>query len=338
MPDALETAPAPAQSRRRLGRPLALVGLLLIIILLAAVGAAAVAGYQAGVTQRVSAQQATQSAELQLQYDRGVEDLAAGRYEVAIARFEYIVQIDPHYRDASQKLAEARQGLQGGTPAPTAPAASPTPAASATAAPTPSTRAEEIFALAEQYFREGNWDGVIAQVALLHSVDPTFEAVRADGLLYVALRNRGVERIQRGDAMEAGIFDLDQAEAFGPLDTEALNQRAWARLYLAALSYWGVNWQQAMRILQDLYLIAPYFHDTNKRLFEATVNYADQLRAAGDDCAAAEHYGQALAILADEAVAAALAESEAACQAGPGEGTPGPGEEGTPAAEETSQP
>src|SRR6185295_3920886 len=95
-----------------------------------------------------------------------------------------------------------------------------------------------------------------------------------------------------------------------------------ARLYLAALSYWGLNWQQAMDILQQLYLIAPYFHDTSTRLYRATVNYADQLVDASDYCGAAELYTQAQALFADDAaVAQSLAEAQAACAQTP---TPDP--------------
>jgi hypothetical protein len=138
------------------------------------------------------------------------------------------------------------------------------------------------------------------------------------------------------------MADIDQAEALGPLDTEALNHRAYARLYLAALSYWGLDWQQAMDILQQLYLIAPYFHDTSTRLYRSTVNYADQLVAAADYCGAAELYTQAQALFADDAeVAASLAEAQTACAQTP---TPDPlmtpfdGSEGAPATEVTPGP
>jgi tetratricopeptide (TPR) repeat protein len=338
-----DTSPAPAHREIPLGRRLSLIGLGTTLLLLIVLSGAAYAGYQAGLLQQQQQYRATQAADLQLQYDLGLGDLAAGRYEVAIARFEYIVQLDPQYRDANLKLAEARQALAA-TPtprpsptpgaAPTAGSASPpgaTPASAATG------QAQTIFDSAQDAYAIGDWDGVIDALGRLHAVDPDYEAVRVDGMLYVALRNRGITRIL-GDAMEAGMFDLDQAAAFGPLDTEALNYRAWARLYLAAQSYWGLDWRQAMEILQQLYLIAPYFRDTNTRLYQATVNYADQLVAAGEHCAAAEHYTAAQALFAGDAVVTqALAEAQAACAAAPnpeptaGEGTPGAAVTATPA-------
>jgi tetratricopeptide (TPR) repeat protein len=331
-----DTSPAPAWGEIPLGRRLSLIGLGTALLLLIVLSGAAYAGYQAGLLQQQQAYRATQAADLQLQYDLGLGDLAAGRYEVAIARFEYIVQLDPQYREAGLKLAEARQALSA-TPTPQpSPAPGATPAPSATPASAASGEAQAIFDRAQDAYAVADWDGVIEELGRLHAVDPAFEAVRVDGMLYVALRNRGIASIL-GDAMEAGMFDLDQAAAFGPLDTEALNYRAWARLYLAAQSYWGLDWRQAMDIFQQLYLIAPYFRDTNTRLYQATVHYADQLVAAGEHCAAAEHFLAAQAIFADDAaVTQALAEAQATCAQAPDpQSTPG---QGTPDAEATASP
>jgi tetratricopeptide (TPR) repeat protein len=166
----------------------------------------------------------------------------------------------------------------------------------------------------------GNWDGVIAQIRRLHAVDDQYRAAEADRLLATALRQRGVVRIQ-SDEMEAGIFDLDQALAFGPLDAEATNYRAWARLYLAAKSYWGVNWAEAASILQQLYVLAPNFKDTTRLLYQATLNYAQQLALDGEACAAAEEYAFALTLFSNPAVTEALTTAQANCALTP---TPAP--------------
>jgi tetratricopeptide (TPR) repeat protein len=294
------TYPTAPRASARLTRPVSLLGLTFACVLLAVIGGAIFAGYRAGEAQRVEQIRATQTVELQVQFDLGVTDLDAGRYAMAIARFEYILKIDPAYSGAAEKLAEARAALQI-TPAPTA---LPTLPASKDPA--------EIFARATQADAAQDWDGVIALLAQLHAVDPDYENVNADGMLFTALRNRGIARIE-GDAMEAGMRDLDQARAFGPLDDQALSYRAWARLYLEAQSYWGLNWMEASRILQQLYVLAPNFKDTTSKYYEATLNYARQLDAAGDVCGAVEPYAVAQALSADEAVAQALQAAEAAC-------------------------
>jgi tetratricopeptide (TPR) repeat protein len=301
-----ETVPAPAFAARRPARRLPLIALGALVLMLVVLAGAGYAGYQAGLSQRVVQEQATQVAELAHQYELGLGDLQAGRYEVAAVRFEYILQLDPHYRDANQKLVEARQALA----ATATPTASPSPTPPPTA--TETHQAAEIFSQAQAEYAAQDWDAVISSLSNLHAVDPTYEAVKANGMLYVALRSRGIARIL-GDEMETGMYDLDQAEAIGPLDAEALNYRAWARLYLAASSYWGLDWHESMQILQQLYVLAPYFRDTSVRLYQATLNYADQLAKAGDACGAAVHYAEAQALTPDAQVTDKLAAATAAC-------------------------
>jgi tetratricopeptide (TPR) repeat protein len=326
-----DTSPTPAPLPWRIRRrpSLVVLGILLGVILI--LGGAGYAGYQAGLAQRGTQAQATRAADLEHQYELGVSDLAAGRYEVAQARFEYIVQLDPSFRDASQKLAQVRAAIAAtATPTLAPPTATPSPQPPTA---TQSHAAEDLFAQAQAQYAAADWDGVIATLTQLHGVDPTFQAVKVNGMLYVAYRNSGIAQIS-GNDIEGGMFDLDQAEAIGPLDSDALNYRAWGRLYLAAQSYWGLNWQQAMVILQQLYLIAPYFHDTSTLLYQATVNYADQLAKSGDACGAAQHYTEAQALKVDPKIAEALATAEASCAKTPTaaeSGTPGkPGTPGTP--------
>ncbi len=334
-----DTSPAPAPLR--LGRRLSLIGLGTLVLFLLVLGGAGFAGYQAGLAQRDTQARATQATDLEHQYQLGLADVAAGRYEVAQARFEYILQLDPQYRDAAQQLAQVRAAMAV-TPTPT-----PAPAtATATASPPPPTatqshEAADLFAQAQAQSAAGDWDSVISTLSRLHAVDPNYQAVKANGMLYVAYRNRGVARIA-GPDIESGMFDLDKAEAIGPLDSDALNYRAWGRLYLAAQSFWGLNWQQALQILQQLHLIAPYFHDTPTLLYEATVNYADQLAHSGDPCGAAQHYAEAQDLKPDPKVAEALAAAQASCAKTPeppakSSGTPGT-PEATAAAKSTPTP
>jgi tetratricopeptide (TPR) repeat protein len=316
-----ETAPAPAlAARRRPARRLSLIAFGALLLMLVVLAGAGYAGYQAGLSQRVVQEQATQTADLAHQYELGVADLQAGRFEVAAVRFEYILQLDPHYRDANQKLVEARHGLE----ATATPTVSPSPTSQPTA--TETHEAADIFKQAQAEYAAQDWDAVISTLSHLHAVDPNYEAVKANGMLYVALRSRGIARIL-GDEMETGMYDLDQAEAIGPLDAEALNYRAWARLYLAARSYWGLDWRESMQILQQLYVLAPYFRDTSVRLYQATVNSADQLARTGDFCAAAVHYTEAQALSPDTQVADKLAAATAACSQTP---TPGASGSATP--------
>ena len=330
-----DTTPAPASIRARLGRRLTFISLAIVTLVLLVLAGSAYAGYQAGLTQRDGQARATQAADLALQYALAQGDVAAGRYEVAQARFEYILQQDPHYRDTGQKLADMR-ALMAVTPSPTPAPVTATP--SPQPSPTQSHVAADLFTQAQTQYAASDWAGVIETLSQLRGVDATYQAVKANGMLYVAYRNQGVALIA-GPDIESGMFDLDKAQAIGPLDSEALNYRAWGRLYLAAQSFWGLNWQQAMEILQQLYVIAPYFHDTGAMLYTATVSYADQLAHAGDTCGAAKHYAEAQVLKPDAKIAEALSTAAASCALTPTAGGTGtPGTPGAPASTATPTP
>ena len=304
-----------ARRRPRLGT---LLGLGFAGLLLVALGIAAWVGYATGLDLRDQQAQATQTAELQHQFELGLADLDAGRFTVAAERFRYVLERDPQYPGAAEKLLLAQAAR---------PTALPTPAPAVTAR---GENPAEVLALAEEYAAEENWTGVIAQIARLHAIDPKYEVVRADALLFNALRQRGIARIT-GEAMEAGIFDLDQAAAFSPLDEEAKSYRAWARLYLAGKSYWVVNWAEAADIFGQLYVLAPNFKDTTALAYESRVNYAEQLALGGEACGAAEQYALALQISNDPTVAEALAAQQAVCAAATPTPDPALAETPTPA-------
>ncbi len=294
------TGPTRAE-RRAPARWLAGLGLLALVALV--LGLAAWQGYHAGQSQRAASAQATQSADLQMQFQLGLTNLAERNFALAAARFEYILKIDPHFPAAAEKLAEARQALNV--------TVTPPPQATPTLPPTTGDP-QALLALAEQAFAASHWDEVISYLASLSALDPEYEAVKVDSLLHDALRHRGVARIQ-GDEMELGITDLDQAEAFAPLDAEAADYRRWAKTYLAAQSYWGVNWEQTTLILRELYLVAPYFKDTAPKLYQATLKYAAQLAASGDQCGAAQQYAAAQALFVDPTAAVAQSTAQAGC-------------------------
>lgn len=276
------------------------------------IGASAWAGYQAGQAQRLARAQAAEAAELEDQFQRGVADLAAARFRLAASRFQYILQRRPDYPGAAERLAEAQRALQV-TAVPTPIPTEPLPASD-------TKNPAEILALAQKLMEKGNWDGVLFELALVRAVAPAHEPLLVDGLIYTALRARGIARIQ-GDVMEAGITDLDHAARFRPLDEQARSYRAWARLYLAARSFYGLDWPRAIGILRDLYLLAPNFKDTSALLYDGTVSFAAQLAAAGDACQAAEYYAAAQQLRNEPAVAEALVLAQTNCALTP---TPDP--------------
>ena len=281
---------------------LAVSGFLALVIALAALG-----GYRAGLSDRNLQMAATARQNAHEQYVLSEQDLIAGRFELARQRLTFILGIDPQYPGAAQALATAERGL----------AVTPTPTASATPAASPTAAADtpaEWLAHAETRAAAGDWPGVLQALDALRSLDPAYEAVRADGLRYKALLGRGVAQIKAG-ALELGLYDLAQAEQIGPLDADAAGYQLWAELYLAGDSYWGLNWERASYYYGQLYLSAPYFLDTYQRYAEALRRYGDLFSAAGNACAAQEQYRLSRRILPtpDPFLIDSLATAQAVC-------------------------
>lgn len=320
MTETQPTAPAERSNSKFASR----LALWFALALVAALGLAAWAGYQSGAVQRESNAQATRAADLQTQFQIGLTDLQAKRYSMAATRFEYILSQDPNYPEATARLAEARTALNVTT-------VPPTPTLPIIAGKDPA----EMLLLAQKYANEKNWEGVLAEIALLRSTDANYEVATVDGLLYIALRERGIARIL-GDAMEAGITDIDHASQYRTLDETAASHRAWARLYLAARLYYGLDWARATGILRDLYLLAPNFKNTTQLLYDGTVSYAAQLNLT-DACAAAEQYAFAFTIKNDPAISEALtlAQTNCALTPTPDPNAPTPDPNATPLPAET---
>lgn len=249
--------------------------------------AGALLGYSRGRTQRLEDRAQAVRAQAQEQFDLGVADLEAGRYEIARQRFEYVIRLDPSFPGAAERLAEALVVLNRPTARPT-PEASPTP----NLAPV-----EELFDQARAALLGGDWDLVIDTLLLLRKKDAGFRAVQVDSMLYLALRNRGVSRIANAGELEEGIYDLSLARQFGPLDRDASNWKGWAELYLKANAYMGVNWGQALSYFAQVYLVAPYLkNDAYIKYAVSAHNYALELVASGDPCAAEELFDESLIV------------------------------------------
>ncbi len=236
--------------------------------------------------QGTSAQQAHERDQitqfLQEQFELGIEDLNTGQYELAKQRFEAIARYDPSFPGIQEILIEIYVVLN----VPTI-----TPTFEPTSTPDPSPP-EELFAHAQAALAEGDWTTVINKLLALRSKDPTYRSVEADGMMYIALRNRGMELIAQG-LMEEGLYDLSLAERFGPLDREAGYRRTLAQQYLLANSFFGLNWEQAANLFEALCAQGATI-DSCYKFGEAAWYFGDQLMSASDPCSAMEQYDRSL--------------------------------------------
>lgn len=277
------------------------IGLFSIFIILALGAFGAYGGYQAA-QQEFKKLQGTESELLtEEQFELGLLDLEAGRYDLARQRFEYVLERDPGHTGAADNLVLVLQVIYAtATPTPVPPTKTPTP--------TPDLRPiEDLFSQAVSQFNVQNWDGVIDTLVNLRKVDPGYRVVEVDSLLYRTLRIRGINKIRNESNLEGGIYDLALAERFGPLDTEANQWRNFARIYMIGSSFWEVDPIQAVYYFGQVASAAPYLRDASgwtarERYRAALIQYGDLLARNESWCDAEIQYNLALEVYSDAAI------------------------------------
>lgn len=327
-----------------------LAGLLVVIIL----GVGAATGAARGINDRISLAESQAAPRIQSQIDGARLDIEEGRYEVALSRLDWILE------EMSDFLTEAELSEIGelysqtlvliGSRTTPIPQPSPTPV-EPVFTPTPDFRgAQELFDAALQQISSGAWDDAIRTIEALRENDLTYRAVHVDGLLWIALRNRGIQKILSEGSLEPGIYDLTLAERFAPLDSRADGLRTWTRLYLTGASFWDVDWSQVVFYFEQVYPHVPNLRDgtfmtATERFRIGAIEYADLLAASGEFCLAQEYYEKALSITEDPLVRERAQEAAEICLRGtappqppqPGAATPTPGGDMTPTPDPTEE-
>lgn len=285
--------------KRKIGGWIALgVGLVLIVTVIGGL-----LGYSSAVQARLQ-QEANQRAMLTTtQYQLGIIDAEAGRFDMARQRFEYVLQLDPNFPGAMEQLAQVSLQM--------AMVKTPTPAPSPTAVLTPTpdlTGVADIFNLATEQIRASQWQAALDTLDNVRSEKLDYKPIEVDGYYYMALRFRGVEKILQEGDLEGGIYLLALAEQYAPLDKDADSFREWARYYLTGASYWGVNWEKVLYYFAQIYPSFPNLRDTSgitavERFRRGSIGYGNQLSAAGEYCRAMEQYNNAFNLGIDEAIA-----------------------------------
>jgi hypothetical protein len=273
----------------------------LCVLALLAIGAvSAYGGYVSGIDQRTRSEGTQVAMKVSEQFELGMQDFEARRFDLARQRFEYVIQLEPDYPGVTEMLAQVL--LEINTTA--TPTSVPTP----TLTPTPDLRnAEQLFSEAQLALADSQWNQAIEALLKLRKDEAGFQPVKVDSMLFVALRNRGVDRILKDGDLEGGTYDLALAERFGPLDVEANNYRLWADLYVTGASFWGLDWAQSAYYFGQVAQFAPSLRDnTNftagERFRMATLKYGDQLAANEQWCDAYEQYNIAFSFGADPSV------------------------------------
>jgi tetratricopeptide (TPR) repeat protein len=236
-------------------------------------------GYRRGEADR----SATAVAAADEHYRLGLTRLDAGEFELAIAEFEYALELQPDHPLASQGLAEAQARL----------AARPTPTSQAA-----EDIARNLYVDGMAAYDRQDWEEAARLLGQLRVFDPGYESQAVRDMLFTSLYNHGMAMLAE-DHFEEGIFYLDQASQIRALDSEALLELELAHRYMTALGYWGVDWDLCIRRFEDLYAVAPGYKDVFSRLYQAHVIFGDLWVEQEEMCPAATQYARALELAND---------------------------------------
>lgn len=291
---------SPDRARRRRWIWIAAPALVLLMLIISGV-----TGYYQGLEQRELTAQANAAQVAQEQFDKGVEDLLAGNYELAQQRFEYVLRLDPNFEGASEFLNRALMAMN-------QPTATPSPLASPTPTETPDFSSfEGMFASAQAAFAREDWDNALNIMIRLRGEDPEYRFAEVNQMMDVALRNRGMQKLFAGD-LEQGIYDLTLSERFSPLDSQAASWRRSAAFYIFASSYFGLDWALATEYFGQICQANIWGACTKYGL--AAREYAGELAEQGDDpCLAAFYYDLAFGYVQPGGVEATATEVSQLC-------------------------
>lgn len=281
---------------------------LFILLLFTATGASV--GYASGIQQRLAQQNQQVLVTAATHYNYGLQAMLQGNLELARIQFEYVLKIYPEFPGLREKYTELLVQMAGANLVGAAPVAT----------PTPDTRGvEALFIQAQQDVNNQNWQAAIQVLETLRNADKNYRALEVDGLYYLTLRFGAIEKIKTLGDPEGGLYDLTLASRFAPLDHDALNYAAWARNFVNALAYWGVDWMTTVRLMSQVYLTTPGLMDSSgwtvaERHRVALYELGNYLVSNGEHCEAVQYYQSSLGIREDASVQQWMAQANLVCQ------------------------
>ena len=327
----VETEPPAGKMKRGKWIWLGLLGMLILILFGAGVG------YASAIRARIIEQANQRLIAATTQFELGLVDQREGRLETAKKRYEYVLGIYPEFPGITDKLVEVGLALaesQGSaevvpTQDPGQPEIIITPVATKD-----TTSVSILFNQAQNQLKAKDWPGLYTTLEKMRYIDPEYEAVKVDGMLYLALRNRGIAQIQAGH-LEPGLYSFALASKIAPIDTDAAGYFDWASRYLKAASYGDVDEDNpvlhtyAVTQFSELHSLVPNLRDASgitvsQRYAQALVYLGDFYQRKGDYCSAVPNYQQAATIFSLPALAEKIPQAEEFCQNPPETPTPTP--------------
>ncbi len=290
-------------------RSLALASLL-IILALAGLLIAALAGFDRGIADR----QAAIEAEISQRLAAGIEQMQAGNPELAAAQFQQVLQLDPANPEANGYLQELQSSAR---PDPT-PSVAPlllVPPEGATPLPTQAPvvlPTSSLLQQAEAALKAKDWPEAIALLNQLTALDPAYQPEAVRTLRFNAYAQQGQAFVGE-ERYEEALRSFDQALVIRPDDEEVKTTRELIALYVEALGRWRLDWPGVIRNLQAIQGRQPGFLDVNKRLRAAYEAWGDSLVRDSQWCDAVERYDVALTLGASDEIEVKRDQAKTTC-------------------------
>ncbi len=217
------------------------------------------------------------------------EDISSGQWVNALDELQKIVEMDPTYCSANEKIAfvKSQQTL------------------------------DARYAEAEDYFNQARWAEAIRGLEQMREEAPTFRASDVQRTLFLAYFRQGVERMaSAGDSLDLvnqAIQSFDSALAIDPSDASAVEEQRLASLYRQGYLFVSQkDWPQAVKVLQQIYSSRPNYMEgrVTSMLCTSLLQLGDVYYAAGNLEEALQQYRGVLDIENCDHVQAAIKERE----------------------------
>lgn len=309
---------APKRSWRSLLLKIIGVSLLVFSFLLLYFGGIAYWAWNSGETLRQEQIQQSEQQERAHQFELAQDDIANGRYELALRRLDWLLSRDNQYPGAADLQAEAQNQLNL-LLTPTA-----TPSPTVTPSPPPEVETEATIDTAaldkqieeiEERIENRSWETAVKTITNLQIDYPSYRRQETDTLLYQAYRGWGVSLLNT-EQIEMGLFYLEQARDLGTLPEWVEGEIVFAELYLEGIVFYRVNWEAYLYYFRELCTYAPNFQNSCELLNEGLLAYGDQLANSLDWCPAHTIYLEAAALgntADEESLNLKIQQAETAC-------------------------
>ena len=296
--------------RRRFFRKWLFPLFLLLVVIAFGVLVMAVAGFRDGQQERDLANWHRAD----VLYNRGEAYLEFGQYQLAEAHFQEVLRLVPDHAQALEQLPVA-QVKQTVTPSPTPPPPTSTPVV-----PTPTTEiivvplTDVLFVEGQTFYEQGEWELATSKLEQLRIEDINYRQEEVVEMLFQSHYQYGMA-LDKESKIEAAILQYDRALDLHPRHPRLSELRRQADLYQSALNEWGVDWERVVNFMIALYHLAPDYHDTADRLYEASLEHGEALIKQERYCEASVNFEQAVRVSdADKAIVKRKADTQYLCQ------------------------